>query len=209
LFPLDYVLAVALLTALADATDLTGSAEGWATLQPALQAVAVGWEILDPREARYVLTRPKDFAADLQLLRRRYHDLADAPPLQDALRFPSRDLINELLAFNRAYRQHLTGRQSLELTSWWELHETLQEADRLYQIWDAVRDARCDYYYVTVRSQALKKLTFGSRAHVASTSRAWAQLFSSHWEASASPNRKVLLVPSVTSVIRTVGASPR
>jgi hypothetical protein len=34
----------------------------------------------------------------------------------------------------------------------------LQETDRLYQVWDAVRDARCDYYYVTVRRQALKRL---------------------------------------------------
>jgi hypothetical protein len=158
MFPLDYVLAVALLTAPADATDLAGPAEGCATLQPTLQAVAIAWEILDPREVRYVLTRPKDFAADLKLLRRRYHDLADAPPLQDSLRFPSRDLINQLLSFNRAYRQHLTGRQSLERTSWWELHETLQEADGLYRIWDTVRDARCDYYYVTARRQALKKL---------------------------------------------------
>jgi hypothetical protein len=32
MFPLDYVLAVALLTAPADATDLTGSAGGCATL---------------------------------------------------------------------------------------------------------------------------------------------------------------------------------
>jgi hypothetical protein len=34
----------------------------------------------------------------------------------------------------------------------------MQEADRLYQVWDTVRDARCDYYYVTVRRQALKRL---------------------------------------------------
>jgi hypothetical protein len=170
MFPLDYVLAVALLTAPAEATDLSGPAEGYATLRPALQAVAVGWEILDPREVRYVLTRPEDFAADLKLLRRRYQDLADAPPLQDCLRFPSRDLITELLSFNRAYRQHLTSRQSLELTSWWELHETLQEADRLYQTWDTVRDAGCDYYYVTVRRQALKKLreAIGPQAYYAS-----------------------------------------
>ena len=32
------------------------------------------------------------------------------------------------------------------------------ETDRLYQVWDSVRDARCDFYYVTVRRQALKKL---------------------------------------------------
>ena len=72
-----------------------------------------------------------------------------------------------MLSFNRAYRQHLDSRQTLELTNWWELREALQEADRLYQVWDTVRDARCDYYYVTVRRQALKKLreTVGEDAY--------------------------------------------
>ena len=38
------------------------------------------------------------------------------------------------------------------------LRVALQETDRLYQVWDKVRDARCPYYYVTVRRQALKQL---------------------------------------------------
>ena len=63
-----------------------------------------------------------------------------------------------LLAFNRAYRQHIDVRQPLELLNWWELRVALQETDHLYQVWDAVRDARCDYYYVTVRRLALKRL---------------------------------------------------
>ena len=106
----------------------------------------------------YVLTRGEDFPSDLKLLRRRYADLCDAPPLYDCMRFPDRSLVNDMLAFNRAYRQHLDNRQSMELSNAWELHEMLLEADRLYQIWDLVRDTRCDYYYVTVRRQALKKL---------------------------------------------------
>ena len=78
--------------------------------------------------------------------------------MSDCLRFPNRDLVSELLAFNRAYRQHMDARQALELASGGSCHEAVQEADRLYQVWDTVRDARCDYYYVTVRRQALKKL---------------------------------------------------
>jgi hypothetical protein len=77
--------------------------------------------------------------------------LGDAPPLHDCLRFPDRAVVNDLLSFNRAYRQYLDCRQSLELTHRWELRECVQEADRLYHIWDTVRDARCDYYYVIVR----------------------------------------------------------
>jgi hypothetical protein len=167
MFPLDCVLAVALLTSGPEGGELPAPGDGLAAVRPTLQAVAVSWEVLDPRETRYVLARPEDFPADLKLLRRRYRELADAPPLHDCMRFPDRALINELLAFNRAYRQHLDNRQALEQTFWWELRESVQETERLYQIWDTVRDARCDYYYVTVRRQALKKLreTVGEDAY--------------------------------------------
>src|SRR5579871_4038500 len=165
--PLDYALAVALLTCGPESAELPASADGLAAVRPTLQALAVSWEVLDPRETRYVLTRPEDFPADLKLLRRRQRELADAPPLHDCSRFPDRSLINELLAFNRAYRQHLDNRQALEQANWWELREAVQETERLYQVWDTVRDARCDYYYVTVRRQALKKLreTVGEDAY--------------------------------------------
>jgi hypothetical protein len=123
-----------------------------------LQALALKWEILDPREVRYILARPEDYVADLNLLRRRYQELVNAPALGDCARFPERSAVNELLAFNRAYRQHIDVRQPLEQLHWWELRTALHETDRLYQIWDKVRDARCDYYYVNVRRQALKQL---------------------------------------------------
>jgi hypothetical protein len=114
-----------------------------------------------------VLTRSEDFASDLKLLRRRYQELANAPPVSDCQRFPDRATISDLLTFNRAYRQHLDSRLSVELVRWWDLREAVQEADRLYQVWDTVRDARCDYYYVTVRRQALKRLrdTIGPEAY--------------------------------------------
>src|SRR5262245_6975185 len=115
MIPLDYALALALLTIPADAADAPPAVDALTTLRPTLQGIAIYWEILDPREVRYVLTRGEDYAADVKLLRRRCHDLADAPPLHDCMRFPDRALINELLAFNRAYRQHLDSRQSLEL----------------------------------------------------------------------------------------------
>jgi hypothetical protein len=158
MIPLDYMLAVALLAAPAESLELTGISDRFVTVRPTVQALAITWEILDPREVRYVLMRSDDFTGDLNLLRRRYEELADAPPLHDQMRFPDRALINDLLSFNRSYRQHLDNRQSMELTYWWELREMLQEVDRLYAVWDTVRDARCDYYYITVRRQALKKL---------------------------------------------------
>ena len=157
MFTLDYLLAAVLLTAPAD-RDVALSPELFATVGPAAQQLALKWEILDPREVRYVLARPEDFAADLKLLQRRYHELANAPPVADCQRFPDRATVSDLLAFNRAYRQQMDARQAIELVHWWEYREAVQEADKLYQVWDNVRDARCDYYYVTVRRHALQKL---------------------------------------------------
>ncbi len=87
--PLDYILAVALLTSGPEAGDMPPPADGVASVRPTLQTLAVSWEVLDPREMRYVLTRPEDFAADLKLLRRRHRELADAPPLQAACGSPT------------------------------------------------------------------------------------------------------------------------
>ena len=75
----DYLLAAALLAAPAD-PGLRPRPELFADRRPRRATVALKWEILDPREVRYVLTRPEDFAADLKLLQRRYHELANAPP---------------------------------------------------------------------------------------------------------------------------------
>lgn len=154
----DYLLALALLTAPPDGVDSAAPIEMSERLRPTLQALAVQLEILDPREVRYILSRQEDCTADINLLRRRYHDLVDAPLLSDSLRFPDRESVNELLSFNRSYRQHIDMRQTVELAHWWEHQATLQETEQLYQVWDTVRDARCEYYYVTVRRQALKRL---------------------------------------------------
>lgn len=167
MFQLDYLLAVALLSAPPTLGDAVGATSEHDRLRPVLQQVAVQWEILDPREVRYILVRSEDLASDLNLLRRRFHELADAPALNDCQRFPDRTTVNDLLSFNRAYRQHIDARQPVELAHWWDLRAVLQETDQLYQIWDTVRDARCEYYYVTVRRQALKKLreTLGEEAY--------------------------------------------
>ena len=158
MFPLDYALAVVLLAAPPDTADPPEALQPFLTVRPTAQSLAVDWEVLDPREVRYVLARAEDFPADLKMLRNRYQNLADAPPLSEAARFPDRAMVNELLTFNRTYRQYLTVRQPVDLVHGDELRIALNETDHLYQVWDSVRDARCNYYYVTVRRHALKKL---------------------------------------------------
>ena len=54
--------------------------------------------------------------------------------------------------------KHLDTRQVMEADRADTIREAVRETDRLYAVWDAVRDSRCEFYYVTVRRQALKKL---------------------------------------------------
>jgi hypothetical protein len=157
MLPLDYVLAVAVLT-VPGGCDEGEVLHEHVCLARSIRAVALHWEILDPREARYVLVGAGDFVADLRLLQRRYHELADAPPVIDSLRFPARELVCELLAFNRAYHTNMTRRRDALGKSRPELEDALTEADQLYRIWDLVRDAGSEFYYISVRRQALAAL---------------------------------------------------
>ena len=163
-----YTLLVAATLIIADPKE--PYAEGEAAFQefaPVMKMLAIEWEIMDRREARYVLVRPEDFTNDTALLRQRYHDLHDAPPSIDSERFPPRAIVNDYLAFNREYRQQMDVAAPGESGRWWQIRSTLNEIDNLYYIWDAVRDAGCEYYYVTVRRQALKRLleTIGPDAY--------------------------------------------
>jgi hypothetical protein len=155
--PLDYVLAVAVLTVPGGFADGEPLGEH-ACLARTVQSLALNWEILDPREASCVLTGPGAFEADLRLVQRRFRELVDAPPLADSKRFPERELVSELLTFNRAYHRHVTLRRDGEGKAHPQLADAVAEADRLYHVWDLVRDAGSDCYYVTYRRQALAAL---------------------------------------------------
>lgn len=155
---MSYLLAVTLLTTPPEAFEPLPDPEQWAELQEALIEIAIEWELLDPRETRYVFARLEDFDDNLNLIRRRYRDLCGAPKLADGARFPDHRVVNEMLCQNRCYRRHLEARQAIDQDRTESLRAALREVDDLYQVWDAVRDARCEYYYVAVRRQALKRL---------------------------------------------------
>jgi hypothetical protein len=158
MYPLDYLVAAALLAAPPGSDDPPASADLYMQLAPTMHELAVGWEILDPRESRYLLARKDDFKSDINLLRQRFHELVDAPFLPDCMRFPPRQVVSELLSFNRGYKEHLERCRIAGTTPDPRFDSMLAEVDRLYQIWDAIRDSRCEYYYITVRRQALKKV---------------------------------------------------
>ena len=141
--------------------------EMFAQIAAPLRKFCLENELLDPRETRYILSRPEDFAADLLLLGRRYRDLFDAPPAGDAARLPGRGTLAEALAFNRHYREHLAAVVAVDLARGEELQEAIRETDRLYRLYDAMRDARTEYYYIPVRRAALKTIrdTIGPDAY--------------------------------------------
>lgn len=114
-------------------------------------------EVMDERELRYTLVKPEEFLSDLRMLENRVKDLADAPFICDTIILPDRTLVNELLMFNRAHLKYLNDCKQLYHYRK-DIQDAIQETELLYQVWDCVRDARCEYYYVHIRRQALKKL---------------------------------------------------
>lgn len=156
--PCDLILAAALLTAPPGTPEPPPAADRWPGVRAALVRTALEWELMDDRETRYVLARAEDWDGDLNLLRRRHAELADAPKLADADRFPGAEAVNEAIRFNRAYRKNLEVRQQWEADRSDAIRAAVSETDRLYRAWDAVRDARCPFYYTTVRRHALKRL---------------------------------------------------
>lgn len=153
--PHPYLLAAALIIAEPDApltvpiTDQTIAD---------VRDLAIHLELLDPREIRYTFFRACDFEADLNIVRRRRVHIGNAPPVSDVQRFPPKDQINELLTFNRTYRNYADCWRFAAGPRQDFFAEAVTETDRLYCIWDALRDAQCEYYYVTVRRAALLKV---------------------------------------------------
>jgi hypothetical protein len=158
MLPNELALAFLLLTSPVGSPEEAPDPARWAMVQGSVQKLAIEWEILDPRETRYILAKPEEFGIDVNLLRRRYQELKDVPHLSDANRLPDRHTAADLLQFNRGFRKTLDSRKLLETDRSDEWLTVIRETDRLYQVWDAVRDARCDFYYVTVRRHALRKL---------------------------------------------------
>src|SRR5574338_606920 len=110
---------------------------------PNRQAVcdlAITLQILDDRETRYTFAHEEEWATDLELMRKRYGELKDAPRLDEACVLPPRELINDWLSFNRSYRCYLELQAELDLLNWWELRQMVVKCDELYHTLDLVRD---------------------------------------------------------------------
>lgn len=152
----NYILALAILTGNEDVAD---KADMFSNLKDAIVNVAVERELLDTRnETRFMLKNWNCFQADIDMIRQRYIELKDAPFVEDARRFPNKEYINELISFNRAFKANLEEYANCHNARRDEYSLVIKETERLYLLYDVVRDAQSDYYYVTVRRTALLKL---------------------------------------------------
>jgi hypothetical protein len=152
-----HLCAFALLASPPGSLDLPRASELYAHLAPALRSVAFRLELLDPRE-HHVLAAPDELGEDLKALQERFQELQAAPPLSECQRFPDRDLVGDLLAFNRQYREELSQRLAVDRVHAQELRAALEETDHLRRVWETVLEARCECYYVVVRRRALQRL---------------------------------------------------
>ena len=155
-----WMTAAALLAGDPDLRDINVATlhENYANLHQPLTVLSMRLELLDQRETRFVFTKREELAEDLKMLRKRNLELHGAPQLRDASRFPSLSEVNPLLVRNREVRMSLIMEWAMEGADSVALQRQITEIDRRYQIWNIVRDAKCEYYYVTVRRQALKRL---------------------------------------------------
>ena len=126
------------------------------TVRPSLIAIGLDAGVIDPREKHFLFMQ--DPQGDLAMIQGRMEDMKDCPELGECYRFPDRKTVNDFLAMNRAFRNNLQLRLAIDCFNEAEIRTAIIETDQLYQIWDTVRDANCDYYYVTVRRQALRLL---------------------------------------------------
>jgi hypothetical protein len=155
----QYVLALSLLASTDPIPTGIDGENLFNHLKASLIQISIEKEILDPRESRYILTSFYNcFYLDMELLRKRYHEFKDAPPVEDAMRFPDRKYINELMAFNGEYRSNMDRMGEAYNHRRDEYKEVIKETDKIRLILDAAWDASCDYYYVSVRRNALLKL---------------------------------------------------
>lgn len=156
--PSDLLFAAMLLSAPIGTPEVKPTAERWPIVRDAIHHMAVEWEIMDPRETRYVLTKVEDYQDDLDFLRKRRMDLAEAPRIADANALPDRETINDHIRFNRAFRKNMELRMAWESDRADFIRAVIDENEMLYKIWDAIRDGKSDMHYVTTRRHALLKL---------------------------------------------------
>jgi hypothetical protein len=123
-----------------------------------VQQRAIKAEVMDNREVGVLFHINSERVLDTIVIAERIRSLDGAPCVSEGEWLPSREVLNDLLRFNRQYRASLDARWSVDLIHREDVQEMIDETDKLYRVLDAARDYRGEYYYVTGRRESLKKL---------------------------------------------------
>jgi hypothetical protein len=129
-----------------------------AELAPSVRRLALEWQIVDARELDRILVDAQDFQKDLRVLQERRLRLHNAPLLEERERFPPLKLVEQLISHNRAYRRELEDRLAIDPLHAEELRAAIDEVEHLFRIWETLRDALTEHYYVDFQRQALDRL---------------------------------------------------
>ena len=89
---------------------------------------------------------------------RHRRELRDAPPLEDCSRLPSLELATTNCCLNWSYQESLKARRWVTRHRWDEITEAIEEAQRLYQFWESVREAQSRDRSWAGRRRALMRL---------------------------------------------------
>src|SRR5262245_40551893 len=154
MFGNEFALAVSLLVAPVGTPIPSLEDFDWLQLQSALHRVAIDWEIMDQREKKFLIVNQKDLQDDVDRLRTRYVDLAGAPKAIDAVRFPDKSIINQMIAENRSLRRDIDQRRHLETDRASGFRSAMFEIDELHEVWTTLLQAKNELYYVDVRRKA-------------------------------------------------------
>ena len=166
----EYLFAVALL--LTPPTEADYTQYDTPFMRRAIASVAVQFQILDKQEVKnddffapryrghcseaYRLDAFSQAIVDLQ---QRRQQLQAAPFIEESMRFPPRNVIDDMLAFNRKYMEWLKNFHAIA-PAWKkrEIDVVISETEQLYQVWFKLREAQNGIYYVQVRRQMFSEL---------------------------------------------------
>lgn len=150
-------LAYYLISTNSGVTEPVPDIKEWTDLKRALLTASIELELIDKREASYILSEYNNFNNDLNIIRLRYAVMKDAPKIDEHTNFCiAYQTIVDNLAFNRKYNSHIGFKSSMEFNNGWGAVK--QENDQLYMIWDLLRDSKNNQYFITIRRSALLKL---------------------------------------------------
>jgi hypothetical protein len=155
--PSDLLLAIALLSAPVGTPEQAPTSERWPVMVAAVRWVAVDWEIMDEREG-LPRSNPLLFQGDIDELRMRRIELAEAPRLNEAAWLPTLQAANNNITFNRAYRNGLIQRLQWEPDRADTIITALDETEQLNQMWNAIREAKSDSCWTPYRRRNLAEL---------------------------------------------------